>query len=345
MNPILCICISTYNRGRKIELLVKEILKFQSDKIEVVVLDDNSSDDTIERISLIEDARLHILKNSENKGAKKNWFETINCGYGKYILHLLDRDWIHIEYLKKIIDILEAENFGFGYIGDMYNFVGPKISAIEKYSKGEEALKKFAFTLIHPSGFLVKKSAWDTIKNKADFFVKDEYGVYPHSYIYALLATEYNGILIQYPMIEITNMANYAKYRSKFYHSNMKNTAYWWTPEAHKMELEGLTYYAYKNMNLSLNILQKILEYRFYENLYAATVLYRKHAKNPINTKHYEIKAVYVKESTLIRINWGLVLGYLKFLNLNCRKLVKLDFFLKLIEMGIKNMNNILSYR
>ena len=89
MNPVLCICISTYNKGDAVEILVKEVLKFQSPKIAVVVVDDNSSDDTMIRLSQIKDSRLQIFQNNANKEARGNWYETIERGNGEYILYVL----------------------------------------------------------------------------------------------------------------------------------------------------------------------------------------------------------------------------------------------------------------
>ncbi len=243
-NVVLCICISTYNRSEKIERIVKEILKCTSDKLGVVVVDDHSTDDTILRLNHISDYRLQIYKNTSNLGAKGNWYETINKGDGKYLLHLLDRDWINFLYLEKLIEILERENCGFGYVGSMFSkapVYKEQDGIIERYSRGLEAMNMFACTLVHPSGVIVKRECWKALKDKKKFFSSYEYGIYPHSYLFALLAQREDGIRVNYRMIQIFSMDNYAKYPSRFYKRQKENMAYWWTPKAHQWEMQRLT--------------------------------------------------------------------------------------------------------
>ncbi|MCI8951379.1 MAG: glycosyltransferase family 2 protein [Lachnospiraceae bacterium] len=343
VTPVLDISISTYNRVDKIEALVKEILKVQSVKFSVTVVDDKSSDDTIERLSHIKDKRLHVFCNASNKGAKGNWYETINRGYGKYVLHLLDRDWIQTEYLQKMIEVLEREDFGFGYIGRIFSFAESKNEMIERYQAGREALEQFGFVLVHPSGFFVRKEVWDKIPDKEKFFMEEGYGIYPHSYIFALLAKEYDGGMIKCPMINIVTAC--AKYKSKFYKHNKQTLPYWWTPDAHKMELEALTRYAYEYMDLSKPSLQSILQFRFHENLFNATVSYQSIAGNLRNAKHYGVGISRIGEGELLRININFVWKYIGYIRSNCRKICDFPFVWKLLEIGWKNMKDIIAYK
>ena len=151
--PVLSICISTYNRGEKTEALVKNILNVPSLEITVVVVDDHSSDDTAERLSQIQDARLHFYSNTVNRGARENWFETINHGCGKYILHLLDRDWIYSEYLLALLEVLNKGSIRFGYIGRMFNVADSKKAVVEEYKAGQEFGTR---PLVKKNFFLVK---------------------------------------------------------------------------------------------------------------------------------------------------------------------------------------------
>lgn len=345
MLPVLCICISTYNKEMKVETLVKEILEVPSSKIAVVVMDDCSSDNTMKRLSQIEDSRLYVFQNGRNEGARGNWFETIEHGYGKYILHLLDRDRIRTEYLEKVIEFLGKEEIDFGYIGNFFSSIKNGKGVIERYAAGKEALEKLAFTLFHPSGFLIKKKVWNSISNRESFFKGMEYGIYPHSYIFAILAAKYEGILYKIPMIEVVNSASYAKYKSKFYSRNERTRPYWWTPEAHKMELETLSRYAYKHMNLSKELLQSVLKYRFSENLYSATISYRNIAKDAVNARHYEVRIAYIEEEELVRINLKFLWNYVKFTLLYCNRIFDIKFLGTLLIIGWKNLKDILQYR
>ena len=340
MTPFLGIAVSSFNKGARVECLVKEILKFKSSEIAVTVVDDNSTYDTMERLSRIDDDRLMVVQNSSNKGACSNWFETINQGCGEYILHLLDRDGIQIEYLDDVINILKTASVDFGYIGTMHTQATTKHGLIERYAAGNEALEKFAFSLIHPSGFLIRKDIWESIENKEEIFLNDNYGIYPHSYIFALLAEKYDGVVIHYPLIKV--VTSWAIYKSNFYRNSSR--PYWWTPQAHKMELEALTRYSCGNMNLQKNVLRTILQSRFCENIFDATVNYQKISRNPRNASHYGLRTQYVDERELIKINIRFTCEYILFVMRQYRELFNLKFIWILLNIGVKNMRDIKRY-
>ena len=51
-SKLVTICIATFNRSSRVAQLIQEILDFNlNDKIEILVIDDGSSDDTFEVIS------------------------------------------------------------------------------------------------------------------------------------------------------------------------------------------------------------------------------------------------------------------------------------------------------
>ena len=340
MTPFLSIAISSFNKGARVESLVKEILKFRSSEIAVTVVDDNSTDGTMERLSRIDDDRLVVVRNSSNKGACSNWFETINQGCGEYILHLLDRDWIQIEYFYNVLNILKSEAVDFGYIGNMHSHAVGKSGLIERYAAGNEALEKFAFSLIHPSGFLIRKDIWEGIENKEEIFLNDNYGIYPHSYIFALLAEKFDGVIIHYPLVKV--VTSWVIYKSNFYRNNSR--PYWWTPQAHKMELEALTRYSCRNINLPKNVLRTILQCRFCENIFDATVKYQRISRDPRNASHYGVKIQYVDERELIKINTRFTCEYILFIMRKYRELFNLKFIWILLNIGVKNMQDIKQY-
>lgn len=344
---VLSICISTYNRASKIEKITKEILKCSSRKLNVVIVDDHSSDDTIIRLKNIVDSRLQIYKNTCNLGPKKNWYKTIEMGKGKYLLHFLDRDWIHFQYIERVISILENETSGFGYIGNMPSWptmVMPEQKVVEHYVKGQEAMEMFAFNLIHPSGVIFKKKCWDSLENKKEFFYKDEYGIYPHSYVFSLLAQYETGIKIRYKMIEISSKDNFSRQKSRFYDCQKKKLPYWWTPEAYQFELQSLTKNFYKVSVANKSGLQKVLKYRFCENLYRATIAYNNIIMDKETIKHYNTKKIFLNIKDLLHINKEFVFDYIVFLYKNRRELVDICLLVMLIKEGMINAKRILEY-
>ncbi len=110
-NIILSIVIATYNRKEIVVSKVKELLKIHSNDFNIYVLDDASSDGTVDALRQIKDSRLYIDKNSERKGILKdgampNWYRLLEMCNGKFALHLNDRDLIDSNGVAELIDFL-----------------------------------------------------------------------------------------------------------------------------------------------------------------------------------------------------------------------------------------------
>lgn len=313
-NLILSICISTYNRAIRVERMVKQLLANKNKRFDVCVVDDCSEDDTIERLSRISDSRLTVFKNEVNLGAKLNWYETLMHGQGKFLLHVLDRDWVNCAFLDKVIEILEEDEAGFGYIGNHTSVTsnGKNDEVVVTYKCGEEALCEYAFTPVHPTGFLVKKDCWDKVDSKKYYFENNEYGIYPHSYIYALLANDEHGISIKYNMFKMSGVSNMGRVLSHFYDKN--NMSQWWTSEARKYEMCAAIKFITNFLKVDVELKRKLLLYRFKESIQGATLIYRGKSKNIENCRHYNCPVKYISYEELDKINRDIAQTFIEYL-------------------------------
>ena len=69
--PRVSVVIPTFNRTRTIRNAVESVLAQSFSDIEVIVVDDGSTDDTLKVVDAIEDPRLRILKLESNMGASE----------------------------------------------------------------------------------------------------------------------------------------------------------------------------------------------------------------------------------------------------------------------------------
>ena len=114
---LLSICISSYNRGKLCTELVHNILKIQDDRYNIFICDDCSDDSEFAELLTMQNDKVSLIRNVKNKGACPNWYQTINCGDGQYILHILDRDQIFVDYIIYLLEILENSLIAGGYVG------------------------------------------------------------------------------------------------------------------------------------------------------------------------------------------------------------------------------------
>ena len=108
-NPIvLSVCIPSYNRKDLLKKNIEELLKYDGNDLEVVVVDNASEDGSWEYLQSIKDRRVKIFRNPENRGAGYNCSRAIiNCS-GSFVLNLNDRDMIMHKDLEEYIRFLRG---------------------------------------------------------------------------------------------------------------------------------------------------------------------------------------------------------------------------------------------
>ena len=155
---ILSICIPVYNGGERIVKSVKRILQSQDRRFEIVICDNRSTDGSIKKLQSISDDRLHININEENVGPLENGLCVLAKGNGKYLMQLLDRDILQMEYLSAYIDMLAVQEAG--VILNLYVHAG--LGSNRSLVKTEEA----AYWMMespHPSFYVFLKEAFQKL--------------------------------------------------------------------------------------------------------------------------------------------------------------------------------------
>ncbi|MDR0746978.1 MAG: glycosyltransferase family 2 protein [Helicobacteraceae bacterium] len=141
--PIVSFCIATYNRAERVYALVKSILSYELDNIEVCVNDNASTDNTKELLSNINDSRFKYYENGATVCATKNMLTAIYRASGKYAFYCNDRDLVVVEHISKLVAFLSERDLAYVYCGHV---VGGIIydSSISAYSN--------LFFFKHPTG-------------------------------------------------------------------------------------------------------------------------------------------------------------------------------------------------
>jgi len=167
---LLSICIPTYNRPEKLYSLVKNIISYQSDKIEVIIGDDNpSSTRTQNVIKEFSDKRIRYFHNKKNIGLELNLIKIFKLARGKFVSYIADDDHVEVKTLPWLLEkISEKSN-----ITQFCNTIGDKRPGKKKnyYEFGEgllrrglESILKLLFYYGHASGIVLRKDVLDLDK-------------------------------------------------------------------------------------------------------------------------------------------------------------------------------------
>ena len=105
-NPVVSICIPTFNGSNTIEATLKSCLEQTYNSIEIIISDDNSSDETLSEISKFNDSRIVVLPPHVSSGAANNWNRTISAARGRFIKMMGQDDLLSPNCIQTEIDTI-----------------------------------------------------------------------------------------------------------------------------------------------------------------------------------------------------------------------------------------------
>lgn len=206
---LLSFCIPTYNRCASLLPLVRQILLLPGKEIQVVVLDNGSTDDTLTSLASIDDDRLLVRSNGHNRGVLFNVVNVLLQGTGKYSVLLLDKDRLDITLVDDFLRFLRNEQPECGYCEYGLSHDAPP----RLFSRGEPALRGVAYSCHHPTGFFFRTQSLRAIKATDRFTDYELVGHFPFEFMHAELCLRGPAAIYQAPVFspEILEVAKSEK--------------------------------------------------------------------------------------------------------------------------------------
>jgi glycosyltransferase involved in cell wall biosynthesis len=100
------VVIPTFNRANAISRAIDSTLQQTVSDIEVLVVDDASTDATSEVVEAYDDDRIEYIRHSQNQGANAARNTGIEVANGEYVSFLDSDDELHPEHLEKVLAAL-----------------------------------------------------------------------------------------------------------------------------------------------------------------------------------------------------------------------------------------------
>lgn len=113
--PKVSICIPTYNRAELLMIAVQSALNQTYQNIEILVVDDASTDDSVQTLKRLKDKRIRVLVNGDNLGMVGNWNRCLKLARGEYIKFLNSDDVLKPECVERLI--MAALKYRVGFVG------------------------------------------------------------------------------------------------------------------------------------------------------------------------------------------------------------------------------------
>ena len=111
MKPLVSICIPAYNGARFLRQCIDSILAQTFADFELLVVDDQSSDDTLSIVEsyAAQDPRIRVLRNEQNLGLVGNWNRCVELARGEWIKFVFQDDLIAPGCIERMLSACETD--------------------------------------------------------------------------------------------------------------------------------------------------------------------------------------------------------------------------------------------
>lgn len=106
--PLVCICIPTYNAERTIGETLQSLLAQDYPELLIKVVDNASTDETLAVVSKFNDPRISIYRSEENIGAEPNFTRCIGLAEGDYTAIYHADDVYETDMVRRQVEFLNA---------------------------------------------------------------------------------------------------------------------------------------------------------------------------------------------------------------------------------------------
>lgn len=110
--PLVSICIPNYNNAAYIEEAIFSALNQTYENIEVIVVDNCSTDNSWHIISSIKHPRLRCIRNTKNIGMYPNFMKASKHANGIYIKFLCADDWLELNFIEQSLQFFDTKDVG-----------------------------------------------------------------------------------------------------------------------------------------------------------------------------------------------------------------------------------------
>jgi glycosyltransferase involved in cell wall biosynthesis len=213
-NPLISVAIPTYNHGKFIEESIRSVLAQTYKNIEIIVVDDGSTDDTRKIVEALGGRVSYYYQSNKGQSAARNL--AINKGNGE-ALAFLDADDMWLRHkLESQLQILE-NNPHIGMVACGANNIDESGEFINKYvpsnfANHDSLLKALSISQIIPgssSGVLVRRKCFETVG-----CFDEQIKIGPDWDMWLRIAKQYEVYFIEEPLVMIRRTLNKPKFRN-----------------------------------------------------------------------------------------------------------------------------------
>ncbi len=175
-HPTVSVVIPTYNASPYVVETIGSVLNQTFSDFEIIVIDDHSSDNTVELVLSVKDDRIKLIVNSENSGAGATRTRGLRAAKGRYVA-LLDADDLWAPFkLAQQIEHMAANGHAITYTGyDLIDSKGTKFADSGRLPRSASYNKLLSHcfirtsSLVYDADIIGRDVTFPNIRKRQDF--------------------------------------------------------------------------------------------------------------------------------------------------------------------------------
>lgn len=178
MSKLVSVIMPAYNAEKYIGKAIESILNQTYLRIELLIIDDVSTDSTMEVVARYKDSRIRVFHNSQNQGIAYSRNVGLDNAKGEYIAILDDDDLATPQRIEKQVDFLE-NNPDIDFVGGKYQTIDESGAILSKenlaYYNPLYIKALFLFQDIYSNGEMVFRKS--TVDKYGIRYAEKQYGM------------------------------------------------------------------------------------------------------------------------------------------------------------------------
>lgn len=177
--PLVSVVVPTYNDSKFIKEAISSIVQQTYDNLEIIIVDDFSSDNTIHIIESFKDKRIKIIRNESNKGAAYSRNIGIKNCTGEYIAFLDGDDIWNLNKIEEQINFMLKNNYVF--TSCLYSFMSEEGKLTGKYMSSPKRITHKMFLKTDYIGCITtmyKKEICPNLEIPNDIYKRNDYALW-----------------------------------------------------------------------------------------------------------------------------------------------------------------------
>ena len=141
-NPFISICIPTFNRSKYLKEAIESALNQNYENYEIIIVDDGSTDNTVEMVKSINSDKIRYVKSEVNLGRPKIRNKLVTLAKSDFLLWLDDDDILKENIINDYVKIIQANPSVNIIYGNLLQFDDETGNEIQKFEPNDYTKSK-----------------------------------------------------------------------------------------------------------------------------------------------------------------------------------------------------------